>query len=62
MSDQPRRIGRYEIVEPIPGGGMGEVYKARDPDLRREVAVKIVREESHDPGRQRRLLEEAQAD
>ncbi|HEY7187651.1 MAG TPA: protein kinase [Vicinamibacterales bacterium] len=55
------RIGRYHIVEPIPGGGMGQVFKAWDPDLRREVALKIVREESEDPGRQRRLLEEAQA-
>jgi eukaryotic-like serine/threonine-protein kinase len=56
-----QRIGRYHIVEPIPGGGMGQVFKAWDPDLRREVALKIVRDESEDPGRQRRLLEEAQA-
>jgi protein kinase-like protein len=63
MKDAPdgQRIGRYYIVEPIPGGGMGQVFKAWDPDLRREVALKIVREESEDPGRQRRLLEEAQA-
>ena len=63
MKDAPdgQRIGRYHIVEPIPGGGMGQVFKAWDPDLRREVALKIVREESEDPGRQRRLLEEAQA-
>jgi eukaryotic-like serine/threonine-protein kinase len=56
-----QRIGRYQIVEPIPGGGMGQVYKAWDPDLRRDVALKIVRDETDDPGRQRRLLEEAQA-
>jgi eukaryotic-like serine/threonine-protein kinase len=56
-----QRIGRYQIVEPIPGGGMGQVYKAWDPDLRREIALKIVRDEVDDPGRQRRLLEEAQA-
>jgi thiol-disulfide isomerase/thioredoxin len=59
MKDAPdgQRIGRYHMVEPIPGGGMGQVFKAWDPDLRREVALKIVREESEDPGRQRRLLE-----
>ncbi|HKE85278.1 MAG TPA: protein kinase [Vicinamibacterales bacterium] len=62
MRDAPDRIGRYEIIEPLPGGGMGQVYKARDPELRREVALKILREDGTvDPSRQRRLLEEAQA-
>ena len=63
MKDESvQRIGRYEIVELIPGGGMGQVYRAFDPDLRREVALKIVRQEGgEDPLRQRRLLEEAQA-
>ena len=36
------RLGPYEIVAPIGAGGMGEVYKARDTRLDREVAVKIL--------------------
>src|SRR5262245_38615994 len=62
MTDEPERIGRYQIVESIPGGGMGQIFKAWDPELRREVALKILRKgEGFDSGRQRRLLEEAQA-
>jgi Tol biopolymer transport system component len=37
-----RRIGHYEIVASIGAGGMGEVYRARDLKLRREVAIKIL--------------------
>ena len=35
------RLGRYEILAPIGAGGMGEVYRAHDPQLHREVAIKI---------------------
>src|SRR5215831_15245747 len=35
------KLGPYEIVEPIGAGGMGEVYRARDPRMNREVALKV---------------------
>jgi serine/threonine protein kinase len=36
------RVGPYEIVEPIGAGGMGEVYRAHDDKLKRDVAIKIL--------------------
>ncbi len=38
------KIGRFELIELIGRGGFGSVYRARDPDLSREVAIKIPRE------------------
>src|SRR5580700_10182501 len=35
------KLGPYEIVAPIGKGGMGEVYRAHDPRLRRDVAIKV---------------------
>lgn len=36
------RLGGYEIVAPLGAGGMGEVYRARDGSLRRDVAIKLL--------------------
>src|SRR5262245_58345076 len=44
MIDRGTRLGVYEIVAPIGAGGMGEVYRARDGKLQRDVALKILPE------------------
>ena len=56
------RLGPYEIVAPLGAGGMGEVYRARDPRLGRDVAVKVLpRAVAGDPDRQQRFEAEARA-
>ena len=56
------RLGPYEITGPLGAGGMGEVYRARDSRLGRDVAVKCLPELSRlDPDRLSRFNREAQA-
>ena len=38
----PKRLGRYEILQPIGQGAMGEVFRAHDPVLNRDVAIKRI--------------------
>ena len=56
------RFGRYEILSLIGAGGMGEVYRALDHDLHRNVAVKLLPSRfTSDPGRMSRFAQEARA-
>ena len=56
------RIGRFEILAPLGAGGMGEVYYARDPELDRPVAIKILTASRHATGLQlERFQREARA-
>src|SRR6266545_4101907 len=60
--DAGARLGPYEIVAPLGAGGMGEVYRARDTRLGRDVALKILPPEvGGDPMRQQRFEQEARA-
>ncbi len=55
------RLGPYEIVGLLGAGGMGEVYRARDPRLAREVAIKVLPEALHSQEQVVRFKREAQA-
>ena len=56
------RLGPYEILAPIGAGGMGEVYRAKDPRLGRDVAIKVLPASfSADADRLRRFEQEAKA-
>jgi protein kinase-like protein/WD40 repeat protein len=55
------RLGPYEITAAIGAGGMGEVYRARDPRLKRDVALKVLPESfASDPDRLARFQREAE--
>jgi Tol biopolymer transport system component len=57
-----RKIGPYEVSGQIGAGGMGEVYRARDPRLGRDVAIKVLPASfSSDPDRLQRFAQEARA-
>jgi serine/threonine protein kinase len=51
-------LGPYEILAPLGSGGMGEVYRARDTRLDREVAIKVLpADRLSDPARRARLAQ-----
>ena len=60
MSDHPRRIGNYELLNVLGEGGMGTVYLGEHPDIGLKVAIKVLhRTEDEDSGGYRRFRDEA---
>jgi serine/threonine-protein kinase len=62
MVETPRTIGRYEVIERVGRGGMGVLYRGRDPVLDREVAIKVMAGDfSTDESARSRFFREARA-
>src|SRR5579871_6820558 len=57
----PSLVGRYEVAGEVARGGMGAILKGRDPDLNREIAIKVLLQaNARDADMTRRFLDEAQ--
>lgn len=59
--EESLRFGRYEMLRVVAGGGMGTVFCAYDPVLRRLVAIKIIADADHDRDVREQMLREARA-
>ena len=61
MASIPSHIGNFEVLSQLGSGGMGSVYLGRDPELGRQVAIKVIREEVRDQEALDRFFREARA-
>jgi serine/threonine protein kinase len=61
MASLPSHIGNFEVLRHLGSGGMATVYLGRDPELGRQVAIKVIREEIRDQEVLDRFLREARA-
>src|ERR1044072_5379010 len=61
MPSPPTKIGRYEVVQRLGQGGMGTVYLARDPQLGRTLAIKVLSVETDDDELRERFAREARS-
>jgi len=61
VANIPSRIGNFEVTRQVGAGGMGSVYLGLDPELNRQVAIKVIREEVHDQEVLDRFFREARA-
>src|SRR5688572_7108745 len=55
------RLGPYEIVELVGSGGQSDVYRARDPRIGRDVAIKVLRDSAINPANAAAVTHEARA-
>jgi serine/threonine protein kinase len=61
VANIPSRIGNFEVTRQVGAGGMGSVYLGLDPELNRQVAIKVIRAEVHDQEVLDRFFREARA-
>ena len=61
QDEPPSRVGRYSVLRPLGLGGMSTVYRAYDPELDRQIALKIIKRHSPDDRGPARLIREARA-
>src|SRR5688572_16988027 len=55
-------LGEYRVLEPLGGGGMGVLYRGEQPEIGKQVAIKVVRRAiAHDAESTQRIIDEARA-